>query len=56
MPKEGKEPPADPKRQAFTAAADAIGTLERRPDQIDVLRAVAAFFGFKVHVENGDTR
>jgi hypothetical protein len=44
-------PPAiapDAKRQAFTAAADAIVTLDKRSDQIDVLRAVANFYGLQI--------
>lgn len=60
MPKtDSKEPsPLSPdlKRLAFTAAADAIGTLDKHSDQADVLRAVAAFYGFKVQFENGDIR
>jgi zona occludens toxin (predicted ATPase) len=41
-------PAIDTKRQAFTAAADAIVTLDKRSDQIDVLRAVANFFGLQI--------
>lgn len=55
-PKESVLPITNLKRQAFMTAADAIGTLEKRSDQVDVLRAVAAFFGLRVHVKHGDVR
>lgn len=48
MPKDPKLIELDPKRQALMSVVDAVTTLEKRSDQVDVLRAAASFLGLVV--------